>query len=394
VIKRAHRRSRDVLSFGRTLWRTHRRLDDQPRLLTYIVTFACNARCIMCDSWKKSPRGDLSLPEIEGIFNQLPRMDAVRLTGGEPFVRKDFPHIADLVRAKLEPHLLHVTTNGFLTEKIVDFCERRDRRLPLFLLISLDGLENKHNQVRGRPWAWQSVKQTLEALAPRQRELKLKIAVNQTIVDAEGARHYPMLRDFLRSLGVGHQMVMAYDQSATYSTDKEIDVAPTEVGGFATFGEFDRAEIEKLLDEVEADTRVLPFFERMAKRYYLRGIRARLLGHGEGSLPNPKCVALSTHMRLYPNGDVPTCQFNSQTVGNLRTMPFAEVWQSDRIKEQRQWVRKCAGCWAECEVLPNAIYSGDLLRQTVRMRADKHGKSVRQRRNLKPGTGSGRDALA
>ena len=28
----------------------------------------------------------------------------------------------------------------------------------------------------------------------------------------------------------------------------------------------------------------------------------------------------------------------------------------------REWVDRCPGCWAECEVLPNAIYSGDLLR--------------------------------
>ncbi|MBK9138697.1 MAG: hypothetical protein IPM17_08045 [Verrucomicrobia bacterium] len=28
-----------------------------PRYLTYLVTFTCNARCIMCDSWKKTVAG-------------------------------------------------------------------------------------------------------------------------------------------------------------------------------------------------------------------------------------------------------------------------------------------------------------------------------------------------
>jgi hypothetical protein len=72
-------------------------------------------------------------------------------------------------------------------------------------------------------------------------------------------------------------------------------------------------------------------------------------------------VALHSHLRLFPNGDVPTCQFNSRTVGNLRQSSFAEVWKSVKADEQRQWVRKCPGCWAECEVLPSAIYTGDLL---------------------------------
>jgi hypothetical protein len=35
---------------------------------------------------------------------------------------------------------------------------------------------------------------------------------------------------------------------------------------------------------------------------------------------------------------------------------------------QRAWVRKCPGCWAECEVVPNALYSGDLLRAVVARR--------------------------
>jgi MoaA/NifB/PqqE/SkfB family radical SAM enzyme len=73
-------------------------------------------------------------------------------------------------------------------------------------------------------------------------------------------------------------------------------------------------------------------------------------------------VALGAHLRLFPNGDVPTCQFNTRRVGNLATQPFAELWNSDEAAKQRSWVRKCPGCWAECEVLPSAIYSGDLLR--------------------------------
>ena len=44
---------------------------------------------------------------------------------------------------------------------------------------------------------------------------------------------------------------------------------------------------------------------------------------------------------------------------------FADVWSGSKAKKQRDWVHACAGCWAECEVLPSAIYSGDLLRALV-----------------------------
>ena len=142
--------------------------------------------------------------------------------------------------------------------------------------------------------------------------------------------------------------------------EKEVDVAPTEIGQFTTFGEFTDENLRELLDEVERDTKSLPFGERLAKRYYLRGIRNRLLD--KRGTPSPKCVALTAHLRIFPNGDVPTCQFNSRVVGNLRESSFQEIWQSVAATEQRQWVKRCPGCWAECEVLPSAIYTLDLVK--------------------------------
>ena len=350
-------------SLLRTAWRNQRRQPDLPRFLTYIVTFTCNARCVMCDSWRKPSPDDLGLAEIEKIFAQLPRMDAVRLSGGEPFVRRDLLDIADAAQELLDPLFLHVTTNGFLTDRIVNFCEERRRSIPLRLLISVDGMREKHDQIRGHARAWDYVVRTIETLAPRREELQLELAVNQTVVDAEGAEHYRLLRDFLRPLGVRNNLVMAYDASATYHLDDQVDLAPTEIGQFATFGDFTQEQLSDLFDEVEQDLKHYPLADRMGKSYYLKGIRNRLL-HGRPA-PNPKCVALSSHLRLMPDGDVPTCQFNTRTVGNLRRQSFAEVWGSESVAEQRSWVHRCPGCWAECEVLPNATYTGDLLARSL-----------------------------
>jgi Fe-coproporphyrin III synthase len=248
----------------------------------------------------------------------------------------------------------------------VAFCEGRSRALPLQLLVSIDGVGDKHNEVRGRADAWEHSMATVRALAPRQSELHLRLAVNQTVVDAEGARHYARLRDVLRPLGVRNQVVMAYQASATYSLTRETEVAPRSAGEFATYGKFEPAELEALFDELERDIEQYPLPERVAKRYYLSGIRNRLL-EKKGS-PSPACVALGAHLRLFPNGDVPTCQFNTRRVGNLREQSFADLWGGPLADRQRAWVRKCPGCWAECEVLPNALYSGDLLRAVVARR--------------------------
>jgi MoaA/NifB/PqqE/SkfB family radical SAM enzyme len=334
-----------------------------PRMLTFTVTMACNARCVMCDSWKMSARGDLTLAEIGEIFSQLPSLDVVRLTGGEPFGRRDLDAIAALAEARLRPVMLHITTNGFLTDRIVAFCEQRSRRVPLYLLVSLDGVGAAHDAVRGRDDAWERTTATLAALAPRQQELGIRLAVNQTVLDSGGLEQYRALRSYLAPLGVRHQMVIGYAASATYSLERGVDLAPRRPGEFTTFGDLRPDVVRELLCEGWSDARALPFPERLARRYYLAGAAARLLaGAGE---PNPPCAALHAHLRILPNGDVPVCQFNGAVVGNLRRQRFPAVWASVVAAEQRAWVRACPGCWAECEVAPSAVYSGDLARAVL-----------------------------
>ena len=69
-----------LAGFTRTLVKNRHAATGLPRFLTYTVTFGCNARCIMCDSWKLPVKGDLTVDEFDRIARQLPQLDAVRLT--------------------------------------------------------------------------------------------------------------------------------------------------------------------------------------------------------------------------------------------------------------------------------------------------------------------------
>ena len=99
---------------------------------------------------------------------------------------------------------------------------------------------------------------------------------------------------------------------------------------------------------------------RRGKKYDLRGLLARLKNE-QNARPRPRCVALRSHLRILPDGSVPVCQFNSERVGNLLTQSLAEVWHGEAAVESRAWVDRCPGCWAECEVIPSAIFTGDIL---------------------------------
>ncbi len=113
--------------------------------------------------------------------------------------------------------------------------------------------------------------------------------------------------------------------------------------------------------EIQRTRGMKSVWRRLAKRYYLHGLLARL--RGDASPPRPPCVALRSHVRLLPDGRVPVCQFNTQTVGNLSMDSFGSVWLSREAIDARAWVDACPGCWAECEVMPSALYTGDLVRR-------------------------------
>lgn len=347
-----------IATYFRSIYRNRRQHIDKPRYLTFLVTYRCNARCIMCDCWKKPKGKELDPYEIENIFQQLPKMDMVRISGGEPFLRTDLPEIVRIIKRSLKPLFLHITTNGLSTERIVRLCLERETDLPLHLLFSIDGLKDKHNTIRGIPNAWEKVMATLDKLSPWQKKKNFKIAVNQTIVDAEGVEHHRPLKNHLKPYGIPVHAVMAYDSSAIYNLKKNVRLTPLKKGDFNPYGNFSDCQLKILLEEVKRELKNQPFLQRWAKHYYWNGVYNRLL-NGIGN-PNPPCVALTSHLRILPDGQVPTCQFNSITVGDLNRKSFDSIWNGEKIKKQRQWVHSCPGCWAECEVLPNAVYSGDL----------------------------------
>jgi cyclic pyranopterin phosphate synthase len=96
-----------------------RRISD----LRVSVTDRCNFRCQYCMPAEGLPwleRAEvLTFEEIERLVTLLAQMgvDELRLTGGEPLVRRDFPALA--ARLKRVPGLreVSITTNGFLLER-------------------------------------------------------------------------------------------------------------------------------------------------------------------------------------------------------------------------------------------------------------------------------------
>lgn len=324
----------------------------------------------MCDSWRIRPGDELTPEQVGAVFGKLGRLDVVRLTGGEPFLCNDLAQSAEQVLSISRPVVLHITTNGSFPERAVELVQQCSDARKLRFLVSFDGLAAQHDRNRGKNVTFELAMETVRRLAVLRKTHGIAVSINHTVISPESLADNEGLRSMAAELGVEVHSVLAYADSAMYGAElrggkAEHLIVPAGyplhplLEGADTLG-FVRRELERTKQYRSPAL-------RWGKRYYLRGLLARLSGNGRanrraGAEPRPRCVALRSHIRILPDGGVPVCQFNTEQVGNLLSESFDEVWHNEQMRASRAWVDACPGCWAECEVVPNAIYSGDILR--------------------------------
>ncbi|MGP1604963.1 MAG: GTP 3',8-cyclase MoaA [Moraxella sp.] len=104
---------------------SHTLTDGFLRRLTYLrfsVTDFCNFRCSYClpNGYQgKRPDDELTLSEINTLFLGFASLGTtkIRLTGGEPTVRRDLPEIIQLAKSQTGIKTVAVSTNGYKLAK-------------------------------------------------------------------------------------------------------------------------------------------------------------------------------------------------------------------------------------------------------------------------------------
>jgi cyclic pyranopterin phosphate synthase len=166
------------------------------------VTDRCNFRCQYCMPAEGLPwlerRDVLTFEEITRLVALLAGMgvSAVRLTGGEPLVRRDFPRLAAMLAAVDGVEDLAVTTNGYLLER--DAAALVDAGITRFN-VSVDSLQRDRFFDMTRRDALPRVLRGLEALAafPAAHPIKVNAVAlrgfteDEVLPFAEFARSHP-----------------------------------------------------------------------------------------------------------------------------------------------------------------------------------------------------------
>ncbi len=157
--------------------------DNHGRPINYLrlaVTDRCNLRCFYCmpeEGIKYIERSELlTYEEMVRLIHLLSKMgiDKVRITGGEPFVRKDMMDFLRAISAMPELKQVNITTNGTLTAGLVPEL----RQLGIHSVnLSLDSLDAERFFEITRRDVFPQVMQTFEALLAEGMRTKINAVV-------------------------------------------------------------------------------------------------------------------------------------------------------------------------------------------------------------------------
>jgi len=157
--------------------------DNHGRVINYLrlaVTDRCNLRCFYCmpeEGINYVPQFELlTYEEMLRVVAVLAQMgiSKVRITGGEPFVRKDMAYFLQAICKTPGIDAVHITTNGTLTADIVPDLKAMGIRS---INLSLDTLDKDRFYQITRRDVFEKVKETFHAVLDAEIPLKINCVV-------------------------------------------------------------------------------------------------------------------------------------------------------------------------------------------------------------------------
>ncbi len=330
-----------------TLSGYRKKLYDNPQLrnLFLELTLRCNARCFHCGSSCGADNIDgLPLEKYREILDEVrSNFDISRLelciTGGEPLLYKDFFELMDY--AVSTGYTWGMTSNGTLIDSKTARRLRETRMRTIS--ISIDGLEETHDRLRGLPGGWRAA-----------------MAGIQNLID-EGGFHAIQATTVLNHSNIG-------ELEPLYEILKDMDIDSWRVIGLEPIGRArdypdlmltadDQRHLFSFIKERREEDMPVTYgcshylgldYEREVRKWYFL------------------CNAGVYTASITASGDITACldiERNSWTIqGNVFTDSFTDVWKN-RFEIYRKPLSsrngKCSSCPEEPFCAGGSCHSWD-----------------------------------
>jgi len=333
-----------------------------PLIYKFILTKRCNLRCKMCmlwgeTGWCKNESQEIISQELDwGVFRRV--IEQIRdyhpsfiFTGGEPLLYSHFAKLALLL--KDNKWFATICTNGLLLDK---FLEVINNNPYLIFLISLDGLEEENDLLRGEG-VYKKVLGNIKLLKSLKKPPYIGI---QFTIRPENIKAMYRFCQEMAALGVDWILLnpcwfISQEQARAYEDFlmKNFNNRPKSHLGYLFPYMLDRKEFINQFQKIKNEQWPIQI------SCYLKEPQDI---HPYLDMPhipprNKFCYKQWLRMDFTPQGDVTPCaQFPDLSFGNIKDSAIEKIWNSYDYEKFRKLIREkylpiCSKC--------NAIYLYD-----------------------------------
>jgi MoaA/NifB/PqqE/SkfB family radical SAM enzyme len=286
----------------------------------------------MCNLWRDPHKHTLGLDIFKSVIHDLNSLGCcyISLSGGEPLLIPDILSYIDFAKKKIL--FVNLVSNGYLLGEDI---ARNLGRIGLdSLSISIDGLEKKHDEIRGVRGSFLKAMEAIhnvKRLAPQ-----VKITVN-TVISPWNIDEIIDLAKLVEKLGVLHKLQPIYRHPVFENQNN-----------FGTDWQMDEERIRKLEEIVE----YLKKKKNVSNsRYYLSGIPDYFLGKNKSGLFDEKCKSTHFYCEIREDGKLYPCIEGMRWQGgfDLFKNSLRQVYYSPNYKNAAKKLQECRRCQ---EILP------------------------------------------
>lgn len=319
-----------------------------PEHVYFSLTNRCNLRCKMCDIPRTAARIEDELPtsKVKDIVLQIKNMgiEHLILSGGEPLLRNDILEVAESA-VSCGIRMVDIISNGMLFDD--DIIEPLIK-LPLnHITISLDGLEDTNDQIRGKG-VFRKSEDCINKLSyykSKYNSFLPTVGINFTIMNKNIDDILPMI-EFARTKGCNIIVFQPVLFSNTRMYEKRKNSLWPSDENISRL----KQVIEKVIALKEKEDGINIYTDRAI----LEGLADYFKGKRPGN--NFKCYEGIKRIVISYDGKLWSCM---GTYGDLKKNPLKDIWLSKQAELIRRKVKRCRDhCLQDC-----VYFSSDIIGQ-------------------------------
>jgi radical SAM protein with 4Fe4S-binding SPASM domain len=289
-----------------------------PARMDLAITYRCNLKCQKCYVGDKKDFRELTTEEWAQVYEALWKIGVPQIvfTGGEPTMRDDIVTLID----HAGEFVTGLVTNGTKLSELAGALKEASLDYTQITIESSD--KTTHDSSTGVPGSFdQTVAGIKKAL-----EVGLEVVTNTTLTKTNGVQ-FAETMTWLHSLGVKHVACNTLICSGG-GTKHKLENGLTD------------DELKAVLTQACNQAGKLSLdFQWYSPTCYQQGVNPMELGFGVKA-----CSAAAHNMTIQPDGTVLPCQSWPETVGNILTDNWKDIWQHPVCRKLRDHLMMPEAC--------------------------------------------------